>query len=643
MWLVQVGLGALVCLFWGAACLFAGLGVLHLGHERPRIVFPPNASASSALAFALGVALIGGIAHVFALFHILTATWTAALLIFGILFGLWSVLPMQISFLALRRQALATLRVPLLWYVVLGLLAVLLFYLFLETLSAPGTDATAYYLAQAKLIAGTGRFVPVDRYDKFLHLGLYDELNLAALMIFGGEVAAKMSVFFVALGCAAILWAICARLGLGIVARWTSVVALFTSTAFTLVLWDGKTDLYPTLLGLAAIYAALCIASPVSAMSVITGMLASAAILTKPSFIIVLPPVLAAVAMVHIWTVRADAGGRVAFSGKMIIGLSIGALIALAPVMLKNSVLFAEPLAPFWYFHAAGFILDQAWYSVENTRHLLLTYPLALTFGSYPMQHGNLSPLVLAFAPLALLGLIRPRKPGDTVSLRMLTSLTIGGLIAVIAWAAIRPSVLAPRYILPALIVLIPIVCYGVERVWRSAGWWGLKIASVLVCIIFVLTAVNSLHGRVWIDLAYVQQTPANYGDPIWQTAAIVNREGPPGTRIDLKMWHRSMLRVDVLQCVLNANEESEVNSAPEPWSKLHEFGIRFMIFDRATHGKALVGPLSAVPAWLRVTETRISDRFSLYRLEPGDGAPPPRKECREVAPNTWQVVPTSG
>lgn len=88
--------------------------------------------------------------------------------------------------------------------------------------------------------------------------------------------------------------------------------------------------------------------------------------------------------------------------------------------------------------------------------------------------------------------------------------------------------------------------------------------------------------------------------------------------------------------------KQQEARASAEPWAKLHEFGVRFIILDRLTHGKDFKLSLSAVPSWLTVTERPIDERFSVFRLDPSPDAPSARKECKEVAPNVWQVVDAS-
>jgi hypothetical protein len=539
-----------------------------------------------------------------------------------------------------------SLRLPRLWLPVLVLLVVLVAYLGLATVSPPGTDAMAVYMTQAKLIAATGRLVPVRDYESFFQFGLTAELNYAALIILEGEIAAKMSVFFVALASAAILWAITARVGLGLIGRWAALVMLFTSTAFTLVLWDGKTDLYANLFGLATIYWALRLGErPLWMASLMVGVMAGLAVTNKPSLLVVLPPMILILA-----TWRFGALGRaremtpswpVALIGAILL-IGVGALLAAAPVVVKNFVLLNEPLAPFLYIHGgSGVDFTQTWYTPENTRWIVLTYPFALTLGKYPMQHGTLSALTLAFLPLMLMRNIAARRAPAP-----LRFLTIAALVAVLAWIVTCPSILAPRYILPAILALIPIAAFAVDRLWDLHDWQPIKIGAVTLCAGFLVIGINSLNNTVWDHLTYLKYGPAAYKDPIWRAAAVVNAS-PPGTRIFLAMYYRSMIRPDLLQCMVELAEfesGAKYNSRLETkysfsWSQLYASGAHYVVLDRLTHSFLKIDE-KAPPDWLHVTKQKVDEQFSVYRLDAENGPPRADMTCREVRPGFWQPPP---
>jgi hypothetical protein len=606
-----------------------------------KIMSRHGAAATLGSGMALGVGVIGGVWHVIALIGLMQMTAVAGVLMATAVLGALVSAPILTdATVQLRAGARRAVRLPLLWVPVVVLLVVLIAYLGLATLSPPGADAMAVYMTQAKLVAATGRLVPVKDYESISQFGLTAELNYAALIILVGEIAAKMSVFFVALASAAILWAIAAQVGLGLIGRWIALVMLFTSTAFTLVLWDGKTDLYANLFGLAAIYWALRLCErPLWITSVIVGAMAGLAITNKPSLLVVLPLMILILATWHFRTVgRARETARtwvVALIGSLML-MAIGVLLAAAPVVLKNVVLFNEPLAPFLYLHGgSGVDFAQTWYTPENTRWIVLTYPFALTLGKYPMQYGTLSALTLAFLPLLLMRNVAARRAAPPLRI-----LTVAALVAVLAWVAACPSILAPRYILPAVLALIPIAAFAVDRLWDLEGWQPIKIGSVTLCVGLLVIGINSLNNIVWDQLAYLKQGPGAYKDPIWRAAAVVNATSP-GTRIFLAMYYRSMIRADLLQCMVELAEfKSGAKKYNFSWLQLYKSGVRYVVLDRLTHNFLKINE-EVPPDWLHVGEQKIDERFSIYRLDSQNGPPFGQDiTCREVRPGLWQAPP---
>ena len=507
-WQLHGFLSLLACVGWTGACLLVGLAVQRVCLGVKLVAFQGTA-ATLGNGLALGVGFVGAVWHLLALAGLMRLTTVVGVLTAAALLGTLISRSALSDLIAQGRLGVRqSLRVPRSWLPVIVLLAILVAYLGLATLSAPGTDAMAVYMAQAKLIAATGRLVPVRDYELFLHFGLTAELNFAALIILVGEIAAKMSVFFVALASAAVVWAISKRAGLGLLGCWAALVMLFTSTAFTLVLWDGKTDLYANLFGLATIYWAmrLCDGRELTP-AMMVGVMAALAITNKPSLAVVLPPMIFILAL---WRFATGAKLKAvevpsALLGSIIV-MGLGAVFGAAPVVAKNWVLFNEPLAPFVYLNgSSGVAFDQAWYSPENTRWIVLTYPFALTLGKYPMQHGTLSALTLALWPLILLR--SETSPRVTPALR---NLTIAALVAVLAWIVARPSVLAPRYILPALLSFIPIVAFGMERLWGLCGWAKLRISALVLCAVVLIINIHGV-GNVRGHLEYLLQGPTAY------------------------------------------------------------------------------------------------------------------------------------
>ena len=254
-------------------------------------------------------------------------------------------------------------------------------------------DASAFYLAVGKAVAASHRLVPLPGYEIFTQVGLLGEMHYAALIAVGAPDAAPLVAWPVLLAIAILVGSLSGRVGCGPRGRWLAVSCLLTSSAALAVLGDGKVDLWGAALGLAA---ALWAITPGGAFS--AGLFFGFSVVAKLSNLLGLAPALGLLLLGRTWRSR---------SVRPLAAAAAGTVLALAPHVLKNAVLFSQPFAPFGV--ASGGWAEQTWFGPATTRRLLLTYPLALTFGDYWAQLGHLSPLVLAYLPLAFL-LPRPGR-----------------------------------------------------------------------------------------------------------------------------------------------------------------------------------------------------------------------------------------
>ncbi|MEL6881893.1 MAG: hypothetical protein AAFP09_15305, partial [Cyanobacteria bacterium J06607_10] len=369
------------------------------------------------------------------------------------------------------------------------------------TFSFPGTDALAYYMAQPKLIATTGHYTPLPGYEYFATLPAIAEMPYAFMYCLAndsfGWVAAKLSMWPVFVAVLALLWQLVRRLGVSTQAAWMFVALGTTSTAITLVAWDGKTDLIGVMYALSAAVLlpglsadsrprsagiAANFPQPSQSFPWFMGWMAACAVMAKLSFLLILPFCLG-VPLILLW--RRQPKRCTQFVIK-------SCLAAAGAFMLgwwfKNFVLFTDPFAPLLNFRASTpeFALEQVWFSPENTRWLLMTYPLALIFGNYPLQHGGLSPIWLVLFPTIAM---RPWK--SEAGLKSLY-LACGGLTGMMAWMLLRPSVIAPRYFLPTLLLLCPILVLGLDQWWQKKRLWA--VTATVTSVIILLLHCNYVY-----------------------------------------------------------------------------------------------------------------------------------------------------
>lgn len=373
------------------------------------------------------------------------------------------------------------------------------------SVSVPGTDALAYYMAQPKLMAATHGYALLPSYEIFATLPGIAEIHYGVMYAFGGgdvgQLAAKLLMWPVFVAILGLIWGIGRGLGYSKDACWLLLAAGVTSTAATLIVWDGKTDLVGALYALAAVYwmPGLFAEDKNRTLIALFGIMTATAVLAKFSFALTLP---FCVGLPLFFQWRHD-------KFQLLRIFSIAGIVALAVFVvgwwLKNAVLFGDPFAPLLVMRPETpmFPLEQAWFSTENTRWITLTYPLALTFGMYPMQHGGITPLWLVLLPALA------TRPWRNVEGKKAIYLATGGLLAIFIWLLLRPSVLAPRYILPALILPLFVLVAGYDL-------WLRRQSKLAQLALLAMIAIVGLHGLK--TLYYIKVSTLPYARAIMRS-----------------------------------------------------------------------------------------------------------------------------
>jgi hypothetical protein len=509
----------------------------------------------------------------------------------------------------------------------------------------PVGDAEAFYMVYPKIIAATERLTAMPGlYAAFSSIGLPAELHFAALMLLADPHAAKLFVWPVCLSAAAMLAGIGIQVGLARKANLFALVMLFSSPTFTHYISDGKVDLFAAAFGLAAFYWALSprLARGDAFVIALIGLFAGLATVAKLSYLVAFfPPLLVLVA----WRLCAECDPmmaqreKISLAATRLMQVGLWAALAWTPHFVKNAVLFSAPLAPLWGGPQDKSWLQQVWFSAETTRWIVLTYPLALVFGRYPMQGGGLSFLLIAFLPLIFL-----LRPSQQVWRSRLALITCAGLLAIALWVALQPSIIAPRYLLASLLLLIPLIAKATEHAWNIAERWSLLrialfvslIAAFLIAIYPVLPA-----ARLAIEFARGKNIdPCALAGPHCAPLSELNREAALGDRIFMATYNGYWLRPDLLQCRDSPDDDHAIQSSPTPFESLHDRGFRFVILDKTSHRRILSRlESSSPPSWLSVEQLFDSPHLAIWRLVPES---PPRKPaftCRQLDAPMWEVV----
>lgn len=500
----------------------------------------------------------------------------------------------------------------------------------------PTGDAEAFYLAYAMIMASSGVLEPMrGTYEPFSSISLPAELHYAVLMRWQGAAAAKFLVWPVALTCGVFLSGIVGRCGGGLVARWVAWTILISSSSFTLYVFDGKVDLFGAAFALAALYWLLRDAPTDDRRLALAwaGLMAGSATVAKFSYVITLGM---AMLVLLVWQHRGQ-GQAYGTRDLMRTALVLGAWAVLAwlPQFLKNGVLYGAPLAPFLGMGEVGSWLNQVWHSTEVTREILLTYPYALVFGEYPMQGGGVSMLLLGLPVLAWFVLRR-----GAADKRLLDSpvaaVTLAAVLSTLAWVLIRPSVLAPRYILATLMLFAPLAALTAEAALADRRWWlRLGALGLLALALYwtVSTVRSGPHNLLLLMTDRAERCLKASGS--CRPLSILATEGRPGERVMMAAYYGYWLRSDQLQCQASRAEKKAVAEADDVLAALQAGGFRYMVVERSSHGELEERLLRAREPVRHLV--KLGD-IVVYLVPPAAEAQPP--QCIETRPGEWKVLP---
>jgi hypothetical protein len=651
--------------FWGALCVYASacIGAGLLLFRAVGSTFSPDARKSPlvtlALAFFLGLGALGQLWTLVALSGQLTLAVTGPVL--GLLVAAALLLGRQhCAGLGDRlREALSELRgIPLGLQLVLAGSVGLLFYSFTSLGRDLSGDPLALHMMVAKGSAASGLLERHWFQAGNEYFGLVGEMTYAVLMQIGNEDAAQMVTWVVLFAIAAVLMGICTKLGLGLRGRIVALAMLVTTSAAMNWVGEGKIDLIATGLAVASLYFVvprrdLSALAPGELMA--GGLLAGFAVTAK---LMLGFCVLVIGSILLFWThapptIRSHQPWTALHPRRLmplvLAGLLFGlfALIGMAPQFIKNGVLLGAPFAPLGTSFT-GWLVVELWYDADTVRHIRMLYPLVLTFGEYFAQYGNLSVLVLAFVPLAVF-LPRPasfwRSP--------LTAVTLAAWIAIALWAMFQGDKVVMRYILPALILCIPLAAASAERVtapeFRSRPLRVLVPASCLAALCmtaFFVTNYWYFPTRA-MKVASGTAGPCERGHYFCETMEIINQAAPAGARVFSALTYKYYFRPDIFQCAFDHRGENFPGSTSESrWRWFYAQGYSFILPDPAGNPVNLVNDLANPPVWVSIKRFQPDNsRGPLqigYDLSKGGPSSPPTVACRETRPGTWRLVQTA-
>ena len=618
--------------FWSAltvyclACLGAGLLALRLLAGRPPAENDHASSAFLGLASVLGLGLLGQLWVLLAL---------SGLLIRPVVYPTLGLMLVAAAVLGWRqRRALVgefrefriSLRRERLGIRVLLLAALASMIFTFAALGRPlSGDLLALHMMISKVTAASGMlernwFQPGNEY-----FGLLGEMTYAVLMQIGNEDAAQMITWPVFFAISAVLVGACRETGVGLRGRIVAVAALASSTAAISWVGEGKVDLIASALGLASLYFLIprrdLVPLPRCDLMV-AGLLAGFAITAK----LILAFCLGMASAVLLFWTYAPAAMRWRPPWKELTtrsllpllsaGLLFGAfvLIGLAPHFIKNGVLLSAPLAPLGTGNT-DWLVRERWYDAATVAHIRILYPFVLTFGEYFAQYGQLSVLVLAFLPLALF-LQRPK----TFRRSPLTAVTAAAWVAIAGWASFQGDKVVTRYLLPVLLLCIPLAAAAAEHV--TGRWFRPRVlgtAVIAACFATLYITANfstGLYFAPWqtARVAFGLTQPCDRGLQWCAPMNLINRVAWEGARVLSFSSFKYYLRPDLIQCSYNHRTVAFPGSTEEErWRWFYAQGYSFILPDGANNSAYLSRDLANPPPWIR-SSSAISQRIPTDR-----------------------------
>lgn len=638
----------LTIILYSIACLSFGLRLLRLLARRFEYSTSENTLVVLCSAFLLGQGVLATFVwQLVALARVFTPPVIAILCLIVFLSGVMLFPDLLRNILAASKTTLrAWVEESIVWKIViaLGFLAIIITGLLTYLPPQPRGDGLAFYLSFARLVAETGELSTRQAVSFFAQVGLQGEFHYAALFALSTSNATQLFTWFTALAGVGVLVGLARYCGVGYRGKWLITISAFTSSAFSIVIWDGKVDMFGAALGLAAYYWAFRANDYPGGALYLAGLFTGLAIIAKISYAVFLP---LTIGLIIFWRYYVHTDSPLWHKGKLrfigIIQLAFilafwGALPAI-PHIIKNTVVFDAPLAPV-ISDAGSSIVEQSWFTDETTNRILLTYPFALTFGNFWAQGGQISPLILAFTPLLLL----LKLPEDDRKRSLLLQVGLIAVLAVVIWIVYRASVFAPRYMMSPLMLWFIPVAFAVEYITLSNK--RKVLTAIIPLMILVVTFFFLLHHQLFITYA-ARMVSGEIGecdyeytnrDGSCRSAQIINAEAPEGSTILLASYFDYWLRSDLMQCKLSA----EFRDDGMNWDQLYDHDVRYIIVDTLTHRDIYSAITHSLPEQIELDTIFEADSYIAFRvnIEYPENALPDYS-CQQVPDSSaiWRIT----
>ena len=415
----------------------------------------------------------------------------------------------------------------------------------------PLGDSAAYYMVLPKLIAASHQIMLMPGCESFGQISFFNELHYAALISLGGVYAAKFFIWIVFLVAVLILFQISDAIKTGLYGKYIIFAIVITSSAFTDLIFTATVDWFAAAFGLAACYQALKFSeSEKNLPLILAGFFSGLAIIGKISYAYTFLPGILILLYWHYLSKISFSWNIIKENTKAVIKTGIifgfGSFIPILANMIKNYLLFNQPLVPFIITgYQTG--LNQVWYTPGNALWIIATYPFALVFGTYPMQGGTISPLFLAFLPLIFL------LPASVRNINF-NKIAICSLICISMSIIVTPYIFAPRYLMVPLLLSIVIIATAAGYYLSTHSLLSLLIILFTIMVI-TITLINSTIS-ISSTIKYGECANIKVG-PICNASQVINDQASNDDRVLMLGYYTYWLQ-DNLIVNLSSRPERE-------------------------------------------------------------------------------------
>lgn len=520
-----------------------------------------------------------------------------------------------------------------------------------------GYDAVSDYFSQAKIMAVSQDAVSFFPGNYMIVSSLHPDILFTILMQLFGDQTARMLSWVNGLAILLIAYSIAKEAGLTLNIWLYFLVLMFTSTAFTDLLGDGKVEIVSTAPILGAVYwMMVSLRSPTKETFLIIGFLAGFAIISRLYNIFLVSVFI--IFFYSLWLIRniyKEGLRNIKLNTRTALNRISPSLWTVAMLVLmgafhlwQNWLWLGTPFAPLKFAPSLEANNWEWQFDPGMLNALRVLYPLTVTFFNSPQSLGNISPLFIGFLPFLLIKKIRMGMQLSSTFIHLLASC----ISTLLLWLILFYTVVEIRYILFLWVLLFLVAAYWIEQTLNSMQKPLLPLTEIVLggLLLFSATRITAVALATYSPIDNNQQ--AHCRDiPFCSFFEPVNQLATFGDRVLALNAYRYYLRNDLFACSSRADEYASLQvlaqrNSPDFWIEVYRQGYQFVIFERnfsEFHSRfGTIPDHQVAPAWLKISIVSTSNETDniLYQLETDDPPFRPEVSCLfDVNRDIWYLI----